>query len=120
MIAVNESTLYIPRLLMVNVPPLMSAGWSLFARARSVNSRRRLAISARLATCALRIAGATTPSYTAIANPTLTSALCRMPSPAQLAFMRGCFANTRATTAISRSVSVGLTPLAFSTSGPIC
>ncbi len=48
---------------------------------------------------ALRITGATTPSSTAIATAMLISALFRTPSLVQLAFMRGCFWRTRATSA---------------------
>src|SRR5438105_12916376 len=44
-IALKASTLYIPKLLSVKVPPIMSAGRSLPALARSVNSRRSEEIS---------------------------------------------------------------------------
>ena len=50
------------------------------------------------------IVATTTPALTATAMPTLTSLWRRMPSPVQLAFIRGCFASTRATSATSRSV----------------
>ena len=104
MIAVNESTWYIPRLLIVNVAPVMSDGDSLFVRARSVRSRRRDAMSPRLMPSVFGTTPTTTASVTAIARPTLTSALALMASPVQLAFMRGCLRSACATMAVSRSV----------------
>ena len=52
MIAVNASTPNIPRLLIVKVAPVMSAGWSFPPRARSASSLRRVAMSPGLAVSA--------------------------------------------------------------------
>src|SRR5882672_10847431 len=117
-IALNASTLYIPKLLIVNVAPEMSVGRNLFDRARSVNSCRSAAISPRFFVCAPGITAATTPSLTAMAMPTFTSGLKRIPSPVQLEFKRGCFTRTRAARATRMSVCVTRRPCAFSIADP--
>ena len=61
MIAENASTSNIPRLLIVNVAPEISAGCRRPARARSVSSRRRTAMSQTLAVSAPRTTALTTP-----------------------------------------------------------
>src|SRR6516225_8135470 len=73
MIALNASTWYMPRLLMVKVPPVTSGGRRRPARARSLNSLRWPAISARVAVFAFGITSATTPSLTAAARLMFTS-----------------------------------------------
>src|SRR5882757_7414798 len=113
MIAVNAPTLYIPRLLNVNVPPLMSAGRNRPPRARSVNSRRKPDSAPIGCLFAIGITAPTTPSFTAIATLMLISGFRRTPSPTQLAFIRGCFSSTRASTLISKSVIVGVVPAAL-------
>src|ERR1700676_1283257 len=73
MIALNASTPYIPRLLMGDVPPAISAGRHRPELARPARSFGCVAISARLAVAALGITAPTTPSDTAIASEILTA-----------------------------------------------
>ena len=61
--ALNASMLYMPRFVIVNVPPATSAGFSRPLRARSVRSLRWAAMSARAAVLsALGMTAPTTPS----------------------------------------------------------
>ena len=101
MIAVNESTSYMPRLLMVNVRAGDVRRLQAFARARSVSSRR---LVRQFGDAAATWARANHGRDHALFHrhrprPMLISGLCRMPSAVQLAFIRGCFASVRATSA---------------------
>ena len=104
MIAIKASTPYMPRLLMVKVPPPRSAGDSLRACALATSSARRAAIAARPSVSASWITGTTSPSSIATARPTFTRGLSTMLSFCQAGFSRGCLRSAEATTLTNRSV----------------
>src|SRR5580704_16563002 len=91
-IALKESIWNMPRLLIVNVAPAKSCGRDLPDLARSARSRRCAAISAMVATCALGITAAITPSLTAIARAMWMAGGGGIPRGASLDF-RGGFAS---------------------------
>src|SRR6185437_7544043 len=109
--ALNASTPYMPRLLIVKTPPWISAGRSLPACARATRSSRRAAISLRPRVSARWITGTTSPSSSATARPTLTSG-CRSITPSlHETATRGCCTMAAATSLIRRSVYVMRTPV---------
>src|SRR5690242_19259786 len=109
--ALNASTPYMPRLLIVKTPPWISAGRSLPACARATRSSRRAAISLRPRVSARWITGTTSPSSSATAKPTLTSG-CRSITPSlHETATRGCCTMAAATSLIRRSVYVMRTPV---------
>src|SRR6185503_3642803 len=109
--ALNASTPYIPRLLIVNTPPWMSAGRSLPACARVTRSSRRAAMSLRPSESARAMTGTTRPSSSATARPMLIS-VCRSSVPSfHETFTRGCCASMAATSFTSRSEYVMCAPV---------
>ena len=85
MMAMSVSTSNIPRLLTVKVPPEYSSGLRLPDFARSARLRLASAIWARLLPPQSRIAGAMSPSSSAIATQTLIASWRRIsPSTNQL------------------------------------
>src|SRR3989454_318895 len=103
-VAVQASTPYMPRLLMVKPPPWMSGGRSLPAWARLTRSSRRVASSARLRGSARGRTGATRPSSMATARPILISALRTIAPSFHQAFTAGCWEMVAAMSFTSRSV----------------
>src|SRR5262249_21588285 len=87
-IAVKALTSNMPRLLSVNVAPLVSAGRRRWAGARSTRSARPTAVSATSSRSAPSSAGATSPSSSPIAIPTLTSSASSSPSGVHTALKR--------------------------------
>src|SRR5690606_5374726 len=106
--AENESTPNMPRLLTLNVPPLISCSDSLPSRALPASSRASRPISETLLRSASLTTGTTRPSSTATTTPTLTRLWKSRFSSVKETFTAGCSRSATAAAFTIRSFTLTL------------
>src|SRR6185369_10768538 len=111
---------YVPRLVMLNVPPDISRAESRFARALWLNRSRSSAMSARDFLSASWITGTASPSSKATATPILMFRMSLTWLSSTMELRRGCSSKAFATALMMIAVMDKLTPVLALNSGLSC